>query len=271
MLYKSIFSVILFLSSLSVFAQNGNYAIGARASAIGGAAVTIGDQWSLFNNVGGLAHQANTMAFASYRNKYGVPEFSTVAVGVLHPMLNGVAGLGFFRFGGDLYNEQRVNLGYGHEMGIVSLGLNVSYYQLSIEGAGTTQNIMIDFGGQARLNDQIVFGAHVSNLNQAKLSETTGERIPTIMKTGLSYRPSASLMLNVEAEKEVEKATIVKVGLEYKFLEKFSMRTGFHTQPFESTFGLGFNTDKIGIDYYFGNNPDLGDIHEFTVSYQFSN
>ena len=251
-------------------AQNGNYTMGARSASLGGASTTIGDEWALFNNIGGLSYHTQTTAFVSYRNLYGLPEFSSISFGATHPLWNGVSGLGFFRFGNDLYNEQRANLGFSNQFGIVSLGINLSYYQLNIEGAGTSKNFIIDFGGQARLIDQLYFGAHVSNMNQATLSSTTDEKIPTIMKTGLSYRPNQNMMVNVELEKELEKEARLKLGLEHKMLEQFSIRTGFSTQPFEASFGLGFTPGKIGVDYYYGNNPDLGDIHQFSISYHFT-
>lgn len=254
---------------LSANAQNGNYSMGARAAAIGGASVTVGDEWSLFNNIGGLANFSEKAIFTSFKNKYGISEFTSLALGAAYPMVGGTAGLGMFRFGDDLYNEQRLNLGYSNQFGIVSLGLNVSYYQLNIEGAGSRKTVMIDFGGRAKLTDHLYFGAHVSNLNQAKLSTISDERIPTIMKTGLSYRPSSDLMLNAEVEKVVDQDAVLKIGLEYQILDQLSLRTGFHTHPFESSFGLGFHPGKLKADYAYNNNPDLGGIHEISLGYSF--
>ncbi|MDW3210792.1 MAG: hypothetical protein R8N23_13030 [Reichenbachiella sp.] len=253
-----------------VEAQNGNYTMGARSAAIGGSSITLGDEWALFNNIGGLAHFQEKSIFTSFKNKYGISEFTSLALGGTYPVLGGTAGLGMFRFGDDLYNEQRLNLGFSNQFGIVSLGLNVSYYQLNIEGAGSRKTAMIDFGGRAQLTEQLFFGAHVSNLNQAKLSTISDERIPTIMKTGLSYRPSQDLMINTEVEKEIDQEAVLKLGLEYKILDNLSLRTGFNTKPFESSFGLGFYPGKLKADYSYNNNPDLGGIHEISIGYIFS-
>lgn len=261
--------IIFMIQTTSTYAQNGDYSMGARSSAIGGASVTIGDEWSLFNNIGGLANFQEKSIFTSFKNKYGISEFTSLAIGGTYPLLGGTFGLGMFRFGDNLYNEQRLNLGFSNQFGIVSLGLNVSYFQLNIEGAGSRKTMLIDFGGRAQLTDQLYFGAHVSNLNQAKLSTVTDERIPTRMKTGLSYRPSGDLMINLEVEKEVDLDAVLRLGLEYKILENFSLRTGFKTQPFESSFGLGFYPGKLKADYSYNNNPDLGGIHEISIGYLF--
>lgn len=250
--------------------QNGNYSMGARSAAIGGASITLGDEWSVFNNIGGLAQFKEKSIFTSFKNKYAIAEFTSLALGATYPLAGGTAGLGVFRFGDDLYNEQRLNLGFSNQFGIVSLGLNVSYYQLNIESAGSRKTLMIDFGGRAELTKQLYFGAHVSNLNQAKLSTVTDERIPTIMKTGFSYRPSNELMINAEVEKEVDQDAVLRLGLEYQILHNLSLRTGFRNQPFESSFGLGFYPGKLKADYSYNNNPDLGGIHEISLSYLFS-
>ncbi|UXX78958.1 hypothetical protein N7E81_16515 [Reichenbachiella carrageenanivorans] len=263
------FGLFCLIIDLSAHAQNGNYGMGARSAAIGGSSITIGDEWSLFNNIGGLANFDKKAIFTSFKNKYGISEVTSLALGATYPIAGGTAGLGVFKFGDDLYNEQRVNLGFSNQFGIVSLGLNVSYYQLSIEGSGSRKTMMIDFGGRAKLTDQLYFGAHVSNLNQAKLSTVTDERISTIMKTGLSYRPSLDLMINAEVEKIVDQDAVLKIGLEYQILEQLSLRTGFHTHPFESSFGLGFRPGKLKADYAYNNNPDLGGIHEISLGYSF--
>ncbi|MEO9852413.1 MAG: hypothetical protein ABJH72_07425 [Reichenbachiella sp.] len=266
---RLLFGLLVLANCISVSAQNGNYGMGARSAALGGSSITIGDEWALFNNIGGLAAIQDKMIFTSVKNKYGISEFTSLAFGATYPIAGGTAGLGVFRFGDDLFNEQRLNLGFSNQFGIVSLGLNVSYYQLNIEGAGSRKTLLIDFGGRAKLTEQLLFGAHVSNLNQAKLSKVTDERIPTIMKTGLSYRPNSDLMINAEVEKEIDQEALLKLGLEYKVLDNFSIRTGFHTQPFESSFGLGFHPGKLNANYAYINNPDLGGIHEISISYKF--
>ncbi|MEO9964352.1 MAG: hypothetical protein ABJF11_01105 [Reichenbachiella sp.] len=264
-----LFCLAIFSFSYALYAQNGNYGMGARSAALGGASLTLGDEWSLYNNIGGLAAARDKAIFTSIKNKYGLTEFTSLAFGGIYPIWGGTAGLGVFRFGDELFNEQRLNLGFSNQFGIVSLGLNIGYYQLNVEGAGSRKTLLIDFGGRAKLTEQLYFGAHVSNLNQARLSKTTDERIPTIMKTGLSYRPGNDLMINLEVEKDIDQDAVFKIGLEYYVIDQVVLRTGFHTQPFESSFGIGFTPGKINIDYAYNNNPDLGGIHELSLVYRF--
>ncbi|PIB37439.1 hypothetical protein BFP72_06485 [Reichenbachiella sp. 5M10] len=203
--------------------------------------------------------------FGTYRNLYGLSELSSIAAGLCSPLWHGTLGVGAYRYGNQSLHEQRVNLGYSYRLGIVSLGLNLSYYQLSLESNGTRHHYMVDFGGIAEISKQLYFGAHISNINQASIN--VNERVPTYMKTGLSYRPNESLMLNTEVQKNLDDPLVFKIGVEYQVIEMLSLRMGFKTEPFVSNFGLGFSPKRLKIDYAFGIHPDLGDIHQISFAY----
>ncbi len=269
LLYRTVTLGIILLLPLALLAQNGRYDLGSRANGMGNASVTLSDSWSMFHNIGALARFKHTSATASYQNRYGIPEFNTLGGGFTRPTLNGVAALGVFRFGDDLYSEQKINLGYSNQFGLASLGINVNYLQYNIEATGTRGIFTLDFGGVADITDQLLFGAQVTNITQSELSSFSGEKIPTVMTAGLSYRPSDELMLNAEIEKDLDFDAYFKLGLEYQVIEKLKVRTGLTTEPFESAFGVGFTPSAFTVDYAFRNNPNLGDIHELTITFQF--
>ena len=271
---KNIFSIVA-LAGFCLFgywsnAQNGTFNLGARASGMGNASATLADEWSIFNNIGALAQVESPAAFATYQNRYGVPDLNTFGGGFAKPIFNGVGGIGIFRFGNDLYNEQKINVGFSNQFGLASLGLNVNYLQYNIVGAGTRSILFLDFGGLATLTEQLVFGAQITNINQAQLSSFSGEKVPTVMTAGLSYRPSDRLMLNAEVEKDLDFDAVLKFGLEYEIIDKLRVRTGIIGEPFESAFGIGFRPSSFDIDYSYRNNPDVGDIHEMSIVYRFA-
>ena len=261
-------NVIVLLMSTALWAQQGNYQSGARSSALAHASITLSDTWSIFNNIGALAEVEAPELIGSYRIPYGISELSTVTIGGAYPALGGTFGAGIHRFGKDLYNEHRLSLGYSNKLGIVSLGINTCYYQVHIEGGGTDGNLMIDFGGRATLSRQLYFGAHISNINQATLSDNRHSQIPTYLKTGLSYRPNSGLMLNIEAEKSLETSLNLKAGLEYMIVDRIYLRTGIETISHISSFGAGFYPERLHVDYAYAIHPELGDIHEVSFSYQ---
>lgn len=261
----------LTISCLLVFkswCQNGEYGIGARSAGMAFSSVTLEDEWALFNNVGALSYVESTAVFGSFKNLYGIPELTSLGFGFAQPLLNGTAGLGVFRFGGSALNEHRVNLGFSNRFGLVSLGANVSYFQLRIQDGLTRRTFMIDFGGHAKLSPQLIFGAHITNLNQAKTSEINDSRIPTLMKTGLSYRPGDRFSLNTEVQKAVDSGPRFSFGGEYRFLEQVAARMGFVTAPFSGHYGLGIYLGELNADYSFGNHSQLGDIHQISFTYR---
>jgi len=128
---------------------------------------------------------------------------------------------------------------------------------------------VIEFGGTAEINNHLVFGAHIYNLNQAKILKSEKEYIPVIMKAGLSYHPSKKLMINVETEKELDFKAIFRGGIEYAIIEKLNLRTGISSNPFSNYFGAGIFHKNISIDYAFSTHSSLGPTNQLSISYIF--
>jgi len=262
-------SCLLVFVCLSATSQSGKFPMGARNTSLGGASVTIADQWSLFNNVGALGRLEGDAAFTSYQNRYGINELSIMGAGFVRDFGSSAAGVGVYRFGDEFFSEQRVHVAFGHQLDLVSLGASVDYLQYNIASVGTRGVFVFEFGGVAELTKQLSFGAHIFNVNQAKLVEGTEERVPTVMKAGLSYRPSDDLLFTIETEKELDFVEVFKAGLEYRIVEKVFVRTGLRTAPFNGAFGVGFHPKQFQFDYAFANDTHLGAIHELSVSYRF--
>ncbi|MCP4457824.1 MAG: hypothetical protein GY816_07345 [Cytophagales bacterium] len=264
---RSTLIFISFIACMNGYSQNGKYPMGARNAGIGGASIVLQDHWSLFNNIGALALSNSNVAFVSYQNRFNISEFQVVGAGYVHVFEKVVSGVGFYRFGDDLFNEQRVNLAIGHKLDHVSLGLSIDYLQYSITTVGSKGALLFEFGGVAEITDKIQFGAHIFNVNQAKLSTEEQLKLPTVMKAGVSFKPSEQLMINIETEKDLDFDEVFRLGLEYQIVEKIYLRTGFGTEPFNSAFGVGFYPKQVQFDYSFSNDTNLGSLHEMSVSY----
>lgn len=279
MLERYLFFGLLLLTGATAHAQgSGPGTRGARAAALGNASVTLSDVWAVGNNAAGLGQLSRPMVGVYAENRYLLSALNTVAVAAAMPLgvlqndkaQNGVVGVELQRFGGRLYNEQRVGAGYGYRGGLVSVGARVDMLQLSIEGLGSRRALAVSLGGQAELvPKRLVFGAYVYNLNQARLAEYQDERVPTVLKAGLSYRPTAKVSFNIETEKDVEQAADFKAGLEYSVIEKLALRAGFRTLTEETTGGLGFQAGALQIDYAAAWHATLGLSQHVGISFQF--
>jgi hypothetical protein len=240
-------------------AGNGPGVRGARAAALSNASVTLSDVWAVSNNISGLGQVSQTSVGFYAENRYLSSAFNTVALVAAMPLgtsttekppSRGVVGFEAQRFGNSLYAEQRVGMGYGYRGGQVSVGGRVDVLQVSIQGLGSRRVLAASLGGQAELiPNRLVFGGYLYNLNQARLAAYEDERVPTVLKAGLSYRPTEKLMLNVEAEKDVEQAADFKAGIEYQLLEALALRAGFASLVEQTTAGVGFKAGRFQIDY----------------------
>lgn len=266
-----VLSLILICSTNNqVKAQNPNYPVGSRAVGIGDASATIADMWSIFNNPGGMAGVEHINAAASFENRYGLEGLNLMTAGITIPVKKaGNFGLGIYRFGDEIYNQQKVSLGHAIQLGIVSLGTRVSLLQYYVEGFEPRFVPTIDFGGIGRITPKLFFGAYVTNINQARISSNEDERVPTYLKTGFSYRPNKKIMINAEVEKEIEAPAFLKFGLEYFVIEQVPVRLGFNTDTYTAFFGLGFHYQRFQIDYMGYNHTSLGFSNGISVSYRF--
>jgi hypothetical protein len=243
--------------------------MGARSKGLGNLTSTLPDEWSVLNNMGALAGVKQTIASASYEIHPQLSSANRSAFVLAMPLQIGVAGFSAFRFGDDLYSEQIISLGYSNRFGLASLGAKINYIQYRAEGFGSKGVLSVSFGGLAQLTPVLSVGAHIVNMNQPKISESTAERIPTVLVAGIGIRASEKVFTSVEIEKDIEYDPTLKMGIEYQPFPKFSVRTGFNMQPQAAFFGFGFSPKKLVIDYSLQYNPVLGTSHQASVGYKF--
>ncbi|WP_235893446.1 PorV/PorQ family protein [Litoribacter populi] len=245
------------------------YPSGARSMGMGNSHTTLVDGYSLFNNIGALGRLESSQAFFGFDHRLNLSELTTLSAGMAMVTPKGNWGLNVSHFGGQLFNQQNVGLGFSNKLGIGSFGLKVNYLQTNMEEFGRSGVPIFEFGGVAELTPKLFFGAHIYNFSRAKMSKLTNDTFPTIIKAGLSIKPSEHLTFNVEAEKDILLPPILKVGMEYDFQEKLQGRMGFNSNPNNLFFGIGFRPRKYQIDYALSQNYKLGFTHHFSFNLLF--
>ncbi len=259
--------MLTLLISFSLSGQNGIVQVGARPAGIGYAYVATSDNWSIFYNPAGINKLEETSALFSFENKFNVEGLNTLGAAFTSNLNLGSIGISLFRFGDDIYSEQRISAVYSNSFGITSLGVRINYLQYHSEITETQHSLVLDFGGITSLNDQLDFGAFIRNINQAKVSGENDQSVPVVLNAGLSYRPNDQLLINAEIEKDIDFDAGLRVGFEYAFLKKFRGRAGVLTYPFTNFLGLGFNTSRLNIDYALTRNANLGFSNQASISY----
>ena len=258
----------LLLSSSICCAQNGHFFIGAKSSAMSHANINSADQSALFNNPAGLGYQKTAGVMAAYQNRFNVAAFQTVGFGVSHPLGTVVPALSFYRFGDDIFNQQKLSIAIGSKIQTVSLGGAINFIQYNFSEIGTFSALSFEFGGIAELIEGVRIGAHIFNLNQAKFTDS--QPLPIFMRFGLSYVPSRYLLITSEIEKELNHDETLKVGISYSFTDWVSIQSGFAFLPKSLSFGFGIHPISWSFHYAFVGMVPSGTIHEISIGKSFA-
>lgn len=265
---------IIIITSISVnyiFAANDNTPAGARSAGIGNASVALFDFWSIQNNQAGLSQINSISAGFYFENRFLIKDLGLCFGAVVLPTKSGVFGLSLKYFGNKLYNETKAGLAYSRMFGDrFSVGIQLDYFSTSIgESYGSKNLISFEAGIITKINDDLNIAAHVFNPIQVKLNDYNNERIPTILKFGLSYKFSDRLQTMLETEKDIDKKAILKAGIEYRIIEKIYVRGGIASDPTLYTFGFGINFNKLKIDFASSMHQTLGYSPQISVVYTF--
>lgn len=263
-------SILIFVFTLKyelkISAQSVNIQMGARQMAMAGASASLSDSWALFNNVAGVAKQQQSCAFA-YEVSPALPGSARMAASVQLPFQSFTTGIGFFRFGDALYNEQLISLGIANRIGITSLGAKVNFNQYRADGFGVLSALSVDMGGITQLTPEIRVAAYITNLTQASINNGSSERLPTRMVVGVGFQFTKKMVATTEVEKDIEYPLSWRTGFEYDVYRNLFFRTGYQLQPNALYFGLGARRKRLSIDYAMRYHFLLGTSHQASATF----
>lgn len=265
---KKVYSALAFsIIVSSTLAQSVSTQMSARFQGMGYASSATFDAWGIYTNMAGIAKISQTTASFAYDLRNAIPGANRTAMVLALPVKFGVAGFGAFTFGDDVYSESILSAGFSNQLGLAALGIKINYIQYRVEGFGTKSAFTLNFGGIAELTPKLSIGAHITNINQPKLSSE--DRLPTKLSMAIAFKPTEKVFIVSELEKDLDYDATWKLGAEYFFHSKFCARTGFNVAPNASFFGLGFKTTKFTIDYALQHSVLLNFSHQASVTYQF--
>ena len=265
-------ALVILLAPCIGFAQLGNPRIGARSSAMGHASVTNIDVWSVHHNQAALAFLEESGVGVSYENRFLTQALAMKGLVGAFRTKYGSFGVNVSQFGYSQYNENKFGLGYALKLAKnLSAGVQLNYHHIAF-GASEYGNVGLltaEVGFMAKITEKVTLGAHIFNLNYAKVSDYAEERLPMIFRLGAGYQFSEKFVANAEVEKSVEQDANVKIGAEYKVLEKIALRGGLNTYPFSNSFGFGFSHQGFEIDIATSYHSVLGYSPQASFQYRF--
>jgi hypothetical protein len=238
--------------SFSFLAYAGdNPPLGARVQGMGGCGTALNsDLWGVQNNQASLASLDAIQAGLFYESRFLMSELGMKGFAAALPTKKGTFGLNVNSFGYSQYSEMKTGVAYGRKLGEhFSMGVQLDYFNTSIgENYGSTSAVGGEIGIMAEPVKNLTLGLHLFNPTRAKLNGNLDERIPTIMRLGLSYKFSEQVFVIAEAEKDVDYKTTFRGGIEYRPLPTFYIRAGAASNPGLMAAGFGIVLKKFRLD-----------------------
>jgi hypothetical protein len=264
-------SVLLFIIPYCAVSAGDPIIAGARAAALGYTSVTQSDEWSVFNNQAELAWCSRFSAGIYFENRYLVKELSCKALAVTLPVGRGAFGVSFRHFGFDLYSELNGGVAYGMRLTrSFSAGISVDYLRLHVsDGFKDNHAVTCQVGLAFRAGEHLRLGLHIANPVPVLLSRISGERLPTLIRFGLSWQVTEGLHADAEVEKDLAHKPAVKVGIEYRPARPLFIRIGFVSNPSAFTMGFGFELGNVRFDIASSYHMVLGYSPQASLSYLF--
>lgn len=266
------FIILLCSGAFAANAYSFDDAVGARASALGNHAAAVSDVFSAQNNQAGIGFLKKYAFGISAKSKFLVKELTLMDAAVALPTKTGVFGLSVHYAGTSLFSESKVGITFAKSFGDrFSFGLQFDYLNFRISEYGSKNLFTFEAGVQYFLvPEKLLAGAHVNNPLRLTLDEETDEKLPTVMRFVLNYSPSKKVSVLAEVEKDLDYAPVFKAGVEYRVVEKFSLRGGFNANPFQAAFGIGLHLKNLTIDAASLFHPQLGVSPHLSLTYAFA-
>lgn len=267
---KLIYFILLFLSSFYA-ASKSPKKTGARVGGLGEITTNLNDGYSLFFNPAEITHQHQAILVSSYENRFFIPELSTTSIGTILPLKKHMAaGIGFLRFGGDLYHEQLMSFSFGHEIDKTGIGLRADIFQSQAIDQHPFYTIFLNVGGITQVHPHVSCSAYISQLSPSLFTKQNQGDYTTSMVLGIAYKPYASILILTELEKQIQHPSTFRVATEYNPVSYFFIRLGMCQSPFYFSGGCGIHGKHLAIDissiYHFSSS--LGFVHQLSLIYQ---
>ncbi len=265
--------IILFFGFILNYsqAQNALINVGGRSAAMGRTGVASSDFWSVNNNQAGLAFVEKSGVGFYYQNLYMMNDLNFNQASAIFKTFHGAFGLNVSYFGYGKYNEKKIGLAYGMQLGKrFAIGAQLDYLHTYIaQDYGSKGVVSFEIGMMAKITDELTLGAHIFNPIQAKLAEYNDERIPTILKLGLNWELSKDFTAAIEAESDINHSLNLKAGLEYNIMDLMYARIGISNNPNIFSFGVGLHYWGFKLDFSSSMHQVLGYSPQISAIYNF--
>lgn len=259
--------LLSFFYASSTWAAFDNCGSSAKTLSLGNASVAMTDEPSgMLKNPGALGFLQQMGLQASLSQLFDLDEFSERELYFAFPLRSFSLGAGFYMFGKRNYYQESVFCwAFAYRIrNRLSVGSNLKLMRVSFSSEyDALSTFSVDVGSTYKVNDKIQLGFVARNLNQPKLVKNSDD-IPSDFSFGVALAPFPEVTLLFDLSYEERYKEQLHLGQEIKLLKNLPLRFGIQTSPARYALGVGFNLDRLKLDYAYSNHSALGNTHKFS-------
>ena len=245
---------------------------GAAQAGTGGISIFTSGVWSTHNNPAGLAKLINPVTGLYIENRFLIKELYFNVGSFALPVKNGGFGIAISHLRLGQYTNTFAGLAYGRRFGErFSAGVRFDCYHVSFGKeyeAGTA--VSFDAGIQWEISEKVTFACNVFNPTRVRFSGISDDQMPSIIRTGFSYKPIPQLVMLTEVEMRSGNSFALAYGMEYAFDDKIFVRAGLGLNSSKFSFGFGYVFSQFSIDVAATWHQTLGFTPQASLAYTFS-
>ena len=259
MLHKCYWITLLLILEKTCISQVVHSPVNIRYTELGTYSNNFLNAFSFTGNQAILSSLRKASAGVYSEKRFFLNELNLYSLAVVAPSAIGGFGMQATYFGFSDYNESRLGIAYGKELGkTIALGIQFNYNLIHIAGYGNAGTMVSEICTMLHPAGKIHIGMHIYNPVGAKFGKNTGEKLASVYKAGIGYESSQEVLMSIEIVKEENKPVNVNAGLQYVFAKQFFAGIGIATESTSPYGGIGFSWKNIRIDISVSYHPQLG-------------
>jgi hypothetical protein len=220
---------------------------------------TRADIFSVSRNQASLAQLKDITAGIYSEKRFSIPELNDFNAGVALPAGSGNFGVNGNYLGSPLYNESRIGLAYGKNLGgKLDAGVQFNYHLIAMQGYGKASAIGFELGTILHVSETFHAGIHASNPVGGTWGKEKHEKIPAVFTTGFGYEVSPVVFLSTEFIKTADRPININAGLQYILAPEIWVKAGVSSASSSAWIGAGFLRKSFRLDAVAGYHPVLG-------------
>jgi hypothetical protein len=153
----------------------------------------------------------------------------------------------------------------------LSAGLFFNSFFVSLPEAGTHKgSLQLDGGLKYACSEKLLLGFHLRNIFHTRIETFQYNfSFPLLITGGASYTLSETILLTGETLFEEGYGLAARYGTELSLIDKFRIRGGIATRPFQHSLGFGYAWNICNIDFAMVHHELLGYSPLLSLNFQF--